>query len=197
MDAQIELHIFTNPVEKPVFNMTYQSFVHTFGYLEPQVWCHSSPDDKYVNNLAGFYVNFTQGLADGYIRAIQESKADYLFMLEHDWEFLNIDHRLEDIIDMMGREGLHYLRFNKRDNTPAVWDKWLEEIQGDIPYCKTPQLSNNPHIIDRKKYLKYVKYIQRLGGSKGVEECISKHLDGYIYGGLDHPATIRHLNGRG
>lgn len=193
MDAQIELHIFTNPVKKPVFHQTFESFVHTFGYIEPVVWCDGH---IYLETLKDFDVRLTSGLADGYIRAIQESKADYLFMLEHDWQFLSIDDTLEDIVDLMKRNDLHHLRFNKRENKPAVWDKWIED-KGE--YCLTPNVSNNPHIIERRIYLQFIKegWIQRLGGSKGIEEIISKHIDGAIYGGEGHPATIKHLDGRG
>lgn len=198
--SKIELHIFTNPSKYKWIDSTYNSFIGTFGTMKTAVWCHSKPNHPYVKSLNKFNnINFTNSLADGYIKAIMTSKSKYLFMLEHDWEFLKIDHSLDEIIYLMDNDGLHYIRFNKRKNTPAKWDRWLKEVNSSISYCITPNVSNNPHIINRKMYLKYVKngWIVDRGGSKGVEEVISNHIDGVLYGPENHPPTIKHLDGRG
>jgi hypothetical protein len=78
-------------------------------------------------------------------------------MLEHDWEFNsdNVLHSLDEIISVMEQENLYHLRFNKRENKLAAWDKYIEEKDcNGFKYCIVPQLSNNPHIIDREYYIK-------------------------------------------
>lgn len=138
----------------------------------------------------------TIGLADGYIKAIQACTDDYIFMLEHDWEFIRKpEHSLSEITDMMRENNIHHLRFNKRSNEPVKKDNWLIDWGG---YCETPFVSNNPHIIDRKAYRKYIEqgWIQPRGKDLGIEEIISKHINGYIYGGIGYPQMINHLRGR-
>lgn len=209
----IELHMFTNctilmPSTKMIRD-TYRSFVETFGNIPvKKIWCDPKPKvacfHKYYRNLLKNFqaVEQTTGLADGYIKAILYSKADYLFMLEHDWKFNSelITNSLEEIIDAMKKYELYHLRFNKRDNIVAGWDTWLDECgTKKFKFCKTPILSNNPHIIDRKKYLEFIKagFIQKGTGSLGIEDVISKYnVTGAIYGPKNYPATLDHKDGR-
>ena len=67
-----------------------------------------------------------------------------------------------------------------------------------MTYCETSCLSNNPHIIDVKKYREICLPLLKMeSGSKGIEENLShKGLTGAIYGGLNYPATIIHQDGR-
>ena len=216
---KIELHIFTNcwitAPDTEIVRACRRSFIHTFGDIKQTLWCDShGPKERffihYKKNLQKYFpvVNKTRSLSDGYIRAIQESQSDWLFMLEGDWIFVDelITQSLQEIIQMMSDEDIYHLRFNKRKNIVKAWDKHLNNrtyISKDglqIEYCETPILSNNPHIINRKVYLDFIKkgYIKNLPGSKGIEEIISKQPDtfGCIYGKKNHPATVRHLDGR-
>ena len=125
-------------------------------------------------------------------------------MLEHDWEFLgeNIEHGLDGICNTMQKDGLLHLRFNKTENKPVAWDADLIEVNhGIMPYCVTPCLSNNPHIIQREPYLeKAINHIRVSSGGRsgGIEDRLlkAKNLYGAIYGPLGHPATVAHLDGR-
>lgn len=175
------LNIFTHPVTNETKDLALKSTLETFTgqFHTIRIW-------KDGHNTTGF--------ADGYIQAVQQCEDDHIFMLEHDWEFIREpEHSLSEITDMMKAGGIVHLRFNKRENKPKLYDKW---IKGKGCYCQTPFVSNNPHIIDRKAYLQFIEngWIQRLGKDKGVEEIISKHINGAIYGDLGYPAVVQHLN---
>lgn len=208
----LDLHIFTNStVNAPsteIIYQTYESFLRIFKKdLSPTVWCDPKPNIDaafhYITDLKKNFpvVRLSQSLSDGYIKAIRKSEADYLFMLEHDWEFLSsITHSLDEIISHMHEYDLWHLRFNKRKNTPVRSDKWLEEKgDDDFKYCVTPSVSNNPHIIDRVKYQEIaLPLIKKAKGSKGIEHNLLniEGMTAAIYGPQDYPMTIRHLNGR-
>ena len=220
---KINLCIFTNCIKSApdisVVKKTYDSFCETFGrdaienvtiYMD-----HHGPQRKYYkeyrNALKIIHSNviITNSLSDGYTHAVKNNKADFLFMLEGDWIFKkdNIKHRLSLICALMNERSLYHLRFNKRNNIVKLWDKTLNEVKlenwidGDkFHYCETPVLSNNPHIINRKLYIKKcLPFVKIVPGSKGIEENLTarKELTGCIYGGLNYPATVQHLDGRG
>lgn len=210
---KIELHMFSNCTPSSpsteVIRKTYASFCETFGAMSATVWCDPNPRPahfaKYRSNLLKNFkvVNKCTSLSDGYIKAIESSTADFLFMLEHDWLFRRdlVKHGLDDIIEEMKASGIFHFRFNKRPTVIAGWDKELHQMEGFcLTWCKTHILSNNPHIIDRKKYLGFIrkKYIAVQPGSKGIEERISKMPDtwGAIYGPMGYPATVDHIDGR-
>ena len=100
----------------------------------------------------------------------------------------------------METAGLYHLRFNKRQNVVSGWDIGLTqmELQAGIVWCETSVLSNNPHIIDVKKYReKCLPLLQIKPGSKGIEENLTHvGLVGAIYGLKDYPATVHHIDGR-
>lgn len=147
----------------------------------------------------------TDSLSRGYLNSLNFAKTKYLFQLEHDWEFIqvNIRHNLEDIVKMMYFNNLKYLRFNKRDNIVAGLDFLMEELpvhDSPIKVCKTNNISNNPHIIDRERYISdgIHKMIKLSKLSFGIEEELTKKLafTGVVYGPKFHPATIRHTDGK-
>lgn len=207
----IELHIFTNStISSPSTKMiefTVNSFYKIFSSnLKISVWCDPNPNldnsSQYFLNLKNIFpiVNRTTSLSDGYFKAVSESDSDFLFMLEHDWEFLpTIKHSLETIIDIMFRENIIHLRFNKRSNIAKKFDKELKEFKHEImPYCFTNGVSNNPHIINRKKYIEEaLKFIIIREKSFGIEKELSnKGLHAAIYGPKNYPATILHKDGQ-
>lgn len=203
----IELNIFTNSTasapDTRMIESTYLSFCDTFPDDIPvKVWCDPHPNIKafpeYITRLKKLFpvVIPTQSLSDGYVKSVKESDAEFLFQLEGDWRFNdNINHGLNDIIEFMSVFDLYHYRFNKRKNSPAGWDK---DFKAYDTFCTTSNLSNNPHIIHRKKWIeKCLPYVKILPGSKGLEEqFLNKGLTGAIYGGEDYPATIIHLDGR-
>lgn len=210
----IELSIFTNCVKSApktkIISETFQSFTRTFGSYPTTVYLDPRPNGaafaEYYNNLKAMFGRspiVTAGLSDGYIRSIRESKADYLFQLEHDWVFDKITHSLSEILESMKAARIYHFRFSKHSNTlvPSL-TKWqtimIEKESSGVKYCETDNLSNNPHIIDRKFYLEnLIDKIAILPGSRGIEGNLTKKgLIGCQYGGLDYPPTIRHLQGR-
>lgn len=208
---KIELNLFTNchrsSPDIGIVKNTYDSFVKTFGEIQTTVYMDIHP---FVDNAAQYYKNLkaifpdvisTTSLSDGYVKSIKNSDSDYLFQLENDWHFNteNINHSLEQIINFMSVVGCYHFRFNKRSNVIAGWDKMMNESEFmGIKFCASNNLSNNPHIIDRKKYLSdFMDYIKIVPGSKGIEEQLNRYgLSTCIYGGHGHAATINHTDGR-
>jgi hypothetical protein len=207
----LELHIFTNStVNSPStihIEETYNSFKKTFNTeIEPTIWCDPHPNikasNRYIQNLEKKFnkVIITKSLSDGYIQAISGSKAKYVFMLEHDWTFLNIANTLQEILFVMEQDKLMHLRFNQRNNIVKNTDYYLKENNNELfDYCITPSVSNNPHILNTEIYkIKALPMIQITEGSFGIEEILnaSNEIEGCIYGGINYPQTIRHTDGR-
>jgi hypothetical protein len=212
----ISLHIFTNCTDltpsTDLIRQTYKSYTAAFGTItNTTVWVDPNPRinkfNKYANNLHEIFseINRCNSLSDGYVKAILSSREDHCFMVEHDWKFLsgNIKHTLPELIRAMQDGKIYHLRFNKRANViKPKFDRYLTEFTvNGIPFCKTPWLSNNPHILNRRKYLDFIAkgYIQIRSGSQGIEQIIGRKPDtwGAIYGGLNYPGCITHLDGKG
>lgn len=210
---KISLSLFTNSTlsapRTDIIRRTYDSFCETFGHEYPvTVYCDPHPNYKqgkyYIEALQKIFpfVHKTESLSDGYIKAVNSPyNDDYMFMLEHDWSFNKnlIKHSLEEICDEMKFAKIYHMRFNKRSNIISGWDIGLKEVYGiDTVFCETSCLSNNPHIIDVKKYReKCLPLIQVKPGSKGIEENLTHvGLVGAIYGGREYPATVKHIDGR-
>lgn len=213
---QIALNIFTNSTlsapRTDIIRKTYDSFCETFGRDYPvTVYCDSHPNFKmlksYFEELKKIFpvVNKTNSLSDGYIKSVKNSDADFIFQLEGDWIFNKerIRHNLEEICFVMSQNNLYHLRFNKRDNIISGWDVGLNERHYNdgkryLHFCETSVLSNNPHIIDRKKYIeKCLPLVQIKPGSKGIEENLSHvGLVGAIYGPIGYKKTVHHIDGR-
>ena len=205
----IELHIFTNCTQHSpntdTIETTYNSFCETFGIMNATVWCDPKPNKlsftTYKENLRNIFtiVNTTTCFADGYIKAVSESKSDFLFMLEHDWIFNKkyISHSLNDICKIMNDNNLIHMRFNKRETLAIKWDKNLI-VKDD--YCMTDAVSNNPHLIHREKFIKHgLPYVSvPLKGQRGgIEQNLTalENFKGSIYGTVNLPATVKHLDG--
>jgi hypothetical protein len=210
---KISLNIFTNSTlsapKTDIIRRTYDSFCDTFGHEYPvTVYCDPKPNFKmskfYFEELQKYFpfVYKANSLSDGYIKAVNSPyNEDFMFMLEHDWQFNKqlIKHSLEDICQDMKTAGIYHLRFNKRQNIVSGWDIGLKEISiHGFTCCETSCLSNNPHIIDVKKYReKCLPLLQIKPGSKGIEENLTHvGLTGAIYGPKDYPATVHHIDGR-
>lgn len=209
----IELHIITNCVKSApataFIDATYKSFCDAFGSQPATVWCDPHPNtavfDEYRRHLAaaGFpVVNRTMSLADSYTRIIQSARADYVFVLEHDWLFCRdgIRHSLAQITAAMKKAGLYYLRFNQTRTRVHGWDKSLTEHRAaGVDYCLSNCWSGNPHILDRQQCLD-LGIVQRIRdrGRFTLERKLTADSDlaGAIYGPMDYPPTIIHTDGR-
>ena len=217
MTSDISLHVFTNcTINSPDTSMicrTVDSFTKQFGEFNTpvRIWCDRNPNIKtasaYHENLTrvfGNTVKLTSSLSEGYKKAILMADTEYMFMLEHDW-LVNpgtIKHSLDEIIGVMRDANLYHFRFNKRENKIAGWDVALMECRDEsagLSYCISANMSNNPHIIHRGKYLDEVMFDIRTGtGSKGIEEELNKTGKYFsaIYGRKGYQATIKHMDGR-
>lgn len=208
---RLALHLFTNStVSAPSTDLictTYRSWQERFGTpARVTVWCDPHPNlhwaNQYIDRLRQQFdtVNITQSLSDGYVQAVRQSVEPYLFMLEHDWLMLpTIDHDLDTVLSVMEDHGIMHLRFNKRTNKIWKSDKMLQQTEHpQMTYCVTNFISNNPHVINRSLWMSQALPLVNIRDkSFGLEkEVSSAGLKGAIYGALEHPATIRHLDGK-
>jgi hypothetical protein len=218
----IELHIFTNStVNAPDtwhIENTYNSFKKTFPVDIPvTVWCDRNPNqeksEEYLEALRKIFpvVNHeVGGLAHGYHMAVRGSNKEFLFMLEHDWEFYTdrIPNTLEQIVDGMRKDNILHMRFNRKvgGNEPDAHASfghdmdWVDYEGSVFPYSMVNAVSNNPHIINRQRWLdeaaKHTHYVG-FGREYGLEEYLtSSPIRGAIYGPRGHPPTIFHTDGK-
>lgn len=211
----IELHIFTNCTDnilkKRTILETYNSFKQTFGELTPTIWLDPNPNlndfEYYYNHLKNIFpksiINVTSSLSDGYIKMIEITNSDYLFVLEHDWIFIkeNIKHTLDEICVNMTTHMVSHMRFNKRHNFEKDGDEWIcmNPIKYSEVFSKCNGASNNPHIINVVEYKKTaLKYLIRDIGSLGIEHNLRNKEDCnfMVYGNMNGLRTIYHLDGR-
>lgn len=212
----LTINVFSNVCETdskldPVFR-TLDSLQNCFGEIRSKVnvYVHPSPFQRfhaYKDAIEDYFPSWfrpnvirTKGLADGYRRSILGAEMPYLFQLEHDWLFKRdrIRHSLDDILHAMEASNAEYLRFGKEPSRTNEYGHQFEQADIGIPACAVTWRSNNPHIINAEAYKRrYLPYINTtLGGSKGIEEFLPEAPNSYVYGDLDYPATIEHINGR-
>jgi hypothetical protein len=195
----MRVNIFTNAIPESVeyITRTIKSFNETFGDYPITIYADPRPNgnDEIKKH---FDVVETESLSDGYIKSL-DSQEDYLFQLEHDWVFLqeNINHSIEQILELMKKEGIYFFRFNKNTNRDikSKWQSKAIQKGTDFLYTETDNMSNNPHIIDRKMYIeKCLPIIRKEQGSFGLEEHLNKReFRSAVYGGLGHHPTIKHI----
>lgn len=144
----------------------------------------------------------TRGLIDGFAESLVRSEAAFAMQLEHDFVFRrqHIRHGLGALIAAMKAGRTSYLKFNKRTNRPKGFDFFMEPATlAGVPLCRISGRSNNPHLIDVDYYRRVALPLLRpaQGESAGLESGLDQHVGGgYVYGGLGHPRTVEHLDGR-
>ncbi|MEO5368668.1 MAG: hypothetical protein H7833_01185 [Magnetococcus sp. DMHC-1] len=217
---KLDLNLFTNFCsnhidDTPLFN-TIESLHKQVGldiFNSIKVFCHHGPFihnrmqfyQKVAASLVGYPFTFyyTRGLADGYLKSIQVSDADYLFQFEHDWVFIQgrLRHDLLTICQSMQNNSIPYVRFNRFPNQSTTVETLsaVPDCVGDVPFCKTTQFSNNPHLLDREHArLTYMPLINiKKARSSGIEENITRqYREGWIYGDLLQEPVILHTDGK-
>lgn len=213
----VDLNIFTNCTAKysddgSLIEDTLNSLVKIFGtehisgvriFVDPQPFPNKLEHYmKSISNIVPLEHEFvlTNGLADGYIKSTEVCQADYLFQVEHDWNFLpSIRHDLGFLVSCMKKESMDHLRFNKRPNVHAVNETLTEIKVNGCKFCKTTKRSNNPHIINRRSYLnEWNSVIDKSNRPKRADGIENKMvgLVGYIYGSFNYPTQINHTDGR-
>jgi hypothetical protein len=202
----IELNVFTNsrdnfPASTEHIERTISSFKHTFETIPMQIWFDPNPNikkaSKYKKRLQTLYdcpIIETTSLSDGYVKAVTTSKSPYLFMLEHDWEFVPPIDSLANLISLMNQYKITHLRFNKRKNEVAGSDRDVRDIDGK--FCLTSWVSNNPHIIHRKRWIREaLPFVEISKGSRGIEHRLkNKGITAAIYGPQGQEVKVIHLD---
>lgn len=206
------LNIFSNCTNdilaEQTIHRTYKSYTDTFGeptslaiYVDP----NPNPQhlDSYLDSIRkAFNIEpiVTTGLADGFVQSINNAADEYIFQLEHDWLFQNIEHSLDDIMKLVVDNDLFYMRFNQHPNRHYHWLRhWQTDLKPREGYCLTDNLSNNPHILNVEYYQQHLldRIDPTVKGAGLIEEVLTKKgYWGAVYGSYDHPATIIHIDGR-
>lgn len=148
-------------------------------------------------------IHRTRGLADGYARSLDLCEGAFALQLEHDWTLHapRVAHSLDELLSGMARANLRCLRFNKRWNRAVGYDHFMSpRNDAGFPCCRVSGRSNNPHILDvahaRARVLPFIdRGARKAEGLEGRVELFAG--GGHVYGGLGHPATAGHLDGRG
>ena len=144
----------------------------------------------------------TRGLIDGFAESLVRSEAAFAMQLEHDFVFhrAQIHHGLAELIAAMQAGRTSYLKFNKRANRAKGFDYFMDPVTlAGVPLCRISGRSNNPHLIDVAYYRRVALPLLRpeSGETVGLESGIDQYVGGgYVYGGLGHPQTVGHLDGR-
>tara|TARA_E500000178_G_scaffold246615_1_gene243218 strand:+ start:4918 stop:5751 length:834 start_codon:yes stop_codon:yes gene_type:complete len=185
INDNIQIYIFCD--EKPLSNITGKIEL----YNNNVYYDYTIPGLEFENNLKNieYFKNAilikTNGLCDGYKKAIDICKTNYLFFLEHDWLFLNnINHSLQEIINFMDYNNeINCILFNKLNNINLPFQKIYNTKEYNIPLCLTNRQSNNPNIL-RISHAKKIRYplINNAGCSihKGLQHY-------YIYNNMKIP----------
>lgn len=163
---------------------------------------------------ATFIVNKNnRGIGKAFAFLISQCKTPYYLLWEHDWEAI----KAIDISVIIGAfesdSDLHYVRFNKRKNFVAGWDKQLlvDDTHPSVPLLITTCFSNNPHIARFKAWetkwwpilktrpnnienILHEQYRNQIA-EIGLENA-SKIWGIRIYGRLGDPKTVHHLDGK-
>jgi hypothetical protein len=211
----MDLHVFMNhatpTVEALPIWRTLHSFFAAFGRSSVQairVYSHSYTfflDNREIireleKQHEAFEFYTTRGLADGYAQSIRHSSAEFVFQLEHDWLFQRdaIRHSLVEITSAMRSDQLPNLRFNQFTNATNGGQTVSPMTDTSLPTCRSSIFSNNPHILNRamaeKMYLPLIN--PRSARSSGIEEVLTRRFgEAWLYGPLNHPATIAHSDG--
>lgn len=212
LNEEITLNLFTNChigcINDPTIFDTYESYVDTFGYPDYiNIYCDPNPNPssfvKYremIKDYFGEYPTETKSLSDGYQRSINSAKTKYIFQLEADWNFQNIKHSMQSIVNQMMLDNLWFMLFNQHKNIDdprlGQWQSYLKAHNGI--YSKTDRISNNPHIIEVESYKKkaYPLVDWTIKGAGQIEQALEKKFDVAIYGQYGLEPTIVHKDMR-
>jgi len=189
----------------------------------PIILAHDYSDDirfiKYIENLKNYasdnkniqiIVRDSPGCLTGSIRnAFNYVNTEYVLIIQHDFPFVRNFYIEKVIQDMKANPELKHVRFNKRSNIKVVWDA-LNNLFGkqikslNYKYTRTPNWSDNNHLC-RSDYYRNIILKECKDGSfmekdiyqKITDEKIHSKYGTYIFGPLNQPAFISHLDGRG
>ena len=148
------------------------------------------------------------GLTFNVRNAFNFINTDYVLIIQHDLPFIrNLE--IQDIIyDMQNTPELKHIRFNKRSNIKVATDS-LNDLFGKQVTCKyntytrTPSWSDNNHISRADYYRDLILKQCKDGGfmeqyliKRSTNEKIHKIYGTYLFGKLNEPAYITHIDGK-
>lgn len=157
------------------------------------------------------------GQRQSFLNMADNIRTKYMLHFEHDWVFTETI-PFDKILFAMDNHDINYVGFNKRVNTPRSCD-YILEPDSTIKECvltKSSRYSNNPHISKKTFWTKRIRSIidenPKIMDSHVIEgpvysvyrTKISKqgfstaHEDWrvYVYGGINHAPTIKHIDGK-
>lgn len=143
--------------------------------LEALLWVDTSSYEEHVDVLEGVLHNlrdlilevkadypwvklalrFSRGIAETYHRSLtvceEKPWCSYMMFTEDDWmfEYSNVKHSGLELLDIMqNHDWVNYIRFNKREIKPVLFDApcVVEDARLPIPLTHTAGFSNNAHL---------------------------------------------------
>lgn len=167
------------------------------------MYCSDKPHVKIV-------VRDSHGHLTGNVRnAFKSITTDYVLLLQHDLPFVRGFKLGKVIEDLDANPSLKHVRFNHRTTTKAAWDS-SNELFGkqykaaNYSYTRTPAWSDQNHLCRSSYYRDFVlkecndgTFMENQLFGKSINEETHETYGTYIFGGLNEPAYIRHMDGRG
>lgn len=150
------------------------------------------------------------GHLTGNIRnALSYVNSKYILVIQHDLPFIKMFDIKKIIYDMEENNNIKYVRFNKRKNIKIKYDSinnlfGLQLNQTNYTYTRTPAWSDNNHLCLKTYYTNIVMKECSDGSPMEItlhgkikNEEIHKKYGTYLFGELNHPQMINHIDGKG
>jgi len=161
-----------------------------------------------------------QGQRTSFLNLAANVETKYMLNFEHDWVFA--EHiPFDQLLDVMEKyEDVNFIAFNKTRNFVRGTDYVLEPATDitEIPLLRSARYSNNPH-LSRKSFwdvklrkilsdpkplsgnLNFAIEVPVFGAYRrdiGRRGFAAAHKDWgiFVYGEMEHPPTIKHVNGK-
>ena len=165
-------------------------------------------------NNKNFYLKIVVRRTHGHLvgnvrRSLKYVNSKYILVIQHDLMFCR-EFNIQSILhDMIKFKNLKHVRFNKRTNIEKGYDKtkvplWNKyNIRGNNNYISTFNWSDNNHLCPIDYYKDVVMNLCENGKpmeyflyKRRKKKSLNDHLGTYVYGELNEPCVIRHLDGR-
>ena len=149
------------------------------------------------------------GHLTGNIRnALSYVNSKYILIIQHDLPFIKMFDIQKVIYDMEENDKIKYVRFNKRRNIKAGYDKLnnlfgLQVKQANYTYTRTPAWSDNNHLCLTRYYTDIVMKkcpdgcpMELKLRLKNKNKKLHNKYGTYLFGELNHPQVIKHTDGK-